>query len=49
MTSRGDKVKKSMDTVVAEAGVTLDTGLLCKNIIILAFEIANNLTKARIP
>jgi hypothetical protein len=47
MACRGDKVKKSMDTIVAEAGVTLDTGLLCENIIVLAFEIANDLTKAK--
>lgn len=37
-----------MDTIVTEAGITLDTGLLCKNIIVLAFEIANNLAEARI-
>jgi hypothetical protein len=36
-----------MDTVVAESGVTLDTGLLSENIIVLAFEVANDLTKAR--
>lgn len=36
-----------MDTVVAESGITLDTRLLSENIIVLAFEIANDLTEAR--
>jgi hypothetical protein len=35
-----------MDTIVAETGVTLDTRLLRKNIIVLAFEITDNLAEA---
>ena len=35
-----------MDTVIAESGVTLDTRLLCENVIVLSLEIANNFTKA---
>jgi len=35
MAGRGDKIKESMDTVVAESGVTLDTRLLGENIIVL--------------
>lgn len=43
MTSGSDKVKHSVDSVVSEAGVTLDTRLLGKNIIILSLEVANDL------
>jgi hypothetical protein len=46
MTSGSDKVEQSMYTVVAEAGVTLDTRLLCENIVVLPLEIANNFTEA---
>lgn len=48
MTSGSDKVKHSMDSVVSEAGVTLDTRLLGKNIIILSLEVANDLGEAGI-
>lgn len=37
MAGRGDKIKESMDTVVAESGVALDTRLLGENIIVLTF------------
>lgn len=47
MTSRCDEVKHSVDTVVPESGVTLDTRLLGQNIIVLSLEIANNLGEAR--
>lgn len=46
MSSGRDKIEKGVNTIVAEAGITLDTGLLCKNIIILSFKIADNLAKA---
>lgn len=46
MAGRSDEVEKDMDTVVAEAGVTLDTRLLGKNIVILALEVTDNLAKA---
>lgn len=42
MTSWRDKIKESMHSVVPEARVTFDSGLFGKNIVILAFEIANN-------
>ena len=42
MTGRCDEVEQGMDTVVAETRVTLDTRLLSENVIVLAFEIANN-------
>jgi hypothetical protein len=46
MAGRGDEVEQRMNTIVAEAGVTLDTGLLCENIVVLSLKIANNLTEA---
>ena len=42
MSSGRDEVEQGMDTVVAETRVTLDTRLLSENVIVLAFEIANN-------
>lgn len=41
-----DEVKEDMDTVVPEAGVTLDPRLLGKNIIVLALEVSNNFPEA---
>lgn len=41
--SRGDKVKQGVDTVVAETRITLDPGLLRQNIIVLSFQISENL------
>lgn len=41
-----NEVEQRMNTIIAEAGVTLDTGLLCENIVVLSFKIANNLTEA---
>jgi hypothetical protein len=46
VTSRCDKVKEGVDTVVPEAGVTLDTGLLSKNIIVLSLKVALDLGEA---
>lgn len=40
MTSRGDKIEKSVNTIIAESWITFDTGLLGENIIVLAFEVA---------
>jgi hypothetical protein len=39
---RGDKVEEGVDSVVPESGVTLNSGLHGKNIVILAFEVSNN-------
>jgi hypothetical protein len=47
MAGRSDKVEHSMDTVVPEARVTLDTGLLSEDIVILSLKITNNLREAR--
>lgn len=46
MASGSDKVEKSMDTVVAEAWVTLDSRLLGQNVVVLALEVPNNLREA---
>lgn len=46
MAGRGDEVEHGVDTIVPEAGVTLDARLLRKNVIVLPFEIANNLGEA---
>ena len=46
MAGRGDEIEQSMNTIVAETRVTLDTGLFCKNIVVLALKIANYFTKA---
>lgn len=46
MTGGGDKVEEGVDTVVAETGVTLNPGLLRQNIIVLSFQISENLLEA---
>jgi hypothetical protein len=46
---RSDEVEESMNTIIAETRITLDTGLLCKNIIVLSFQITDNLTEANSP
>lgn len=46
MAGRGDEVEHGVDTVVPETGVTLNARLLGENIIVLPFEVANNLGEA---
>ncbi len=46
MAGGSDEVEQRMNAIIAEAGVTLDTGLLCENIVVLSLKIANNLTEA---
>lgn len=41
-----DEVEKSVNAVVPEPGVTLDTRLLGQDIVILSLEVANNLGEA---
>jgi hypothetical protein len=43
MASGGDEVEHSMDSVVPEARVTLDTGLLGENVVVLPLEVADDL------
>ena len=42
MAGRSDEVEKSVDTIVTETRITLDTGLFCQNIIVLSLKITNN-------
>jgi hypothetical protein len=44
--SRGDEVEKSMDSVFAEAGVTLDAGFLCENVIVLPLKVPHDFAEA---
>jgi len=46
MARRGDEVEHGVDTVISESGVTLNTGLLGKNVIVLSLEVADDLGKA---
>jgi hypothetical protein len=48
MSSGSDEVEQSVNTIIAEAGVTLDAGLLCEDIIVLSLEVANDFTKASV-
>lgn len=41
-----DEVEQGVYTVVAEARVTLDTRLLCENVVVLPLEVTNNLLEA---
>ena len=43
VTGRGDEVEQSVNSVVPEARVTLDTRLLRENVVVLALEVAHNL------
>jgi hypothetical protein len=43
MAGGGDEVKHSVHTIVSEAGVTLNTRLLGKNVIVLPLKVANDL------
>lgn len=43
---RRDEVEERMDTVVAEARITLDTRLLGEDVIVLALDVANDLLEA---
>jgi hypothetical protein len=46
MASRGNEVEKNVDTVVPKTRITLNSGFLSENIVILSLEISNNLRKA---
>ena len=43
MTCRRDEVEEDVDTVIAEARVTLDARLFGENVVVLSFEVAYNL------
>lgn len=46
MARGGDKVEQRVDAVVAEAGVSLDAGLLREDVVVLTLEVAHNLCEA---
>ncbi len=43
MAGWGDEVKEGVHAVVSETGITLDAGFFSKDVVVLAFEVANNL------
>jgi len=45
MTSRGDKVEKSMNSVVSETGVSLNSGFFSEDIIILSLQVSSNFSE----
>jgi hypothetical protein len=46
MASRGDKVEQSMNTIITESWIALDTRFLRQNIVVLSLKITNDLTEA---
>jgi hypothetical protein len=48
MSRVGDEIQEGMDTVVPEAWVTLDPGLLRENVVVLTLEVAHNLLEAKV-
>ncbi len=46
MTSGGDKVQQSVNSVIPETRVTLNARLLSKDVVILAFEVTNDFLEA---
>lgn len=46
MSSRGDEVEEGVDTVVPEAGVTLDARFFGQDVVILTLKVANYFLKA---
>jgi hypothetical protein len=46
MASWSDEIKQSVNTVVAESGIAFDAGFFSQNVVVLSFEVADNLTEA---
>jgi len=42
MTGWGNEIEKRVDTIIPKAGITLNARFFRKNIVILAFEVADN-------
>lgn len=47
MTSGGDEVEQSMDTVIPEPRITLDARFFRQDVIVLMFEVAHDLRETR--
>src|SRR5271156_1817219 len=45
MTSRGDKVEKSMDTIVSKTWVSFNSGFFSENIIILSLQVSSDFSE----
>lgn len=43
MASGSDEIEHGMDTVISETRVSLDTGFLGQNVVVLSLEVAYNL------
>lgn len=43
MTGGGDEVEHSVDTIVPEAGITLDARLLGQDVIVLSLKVSDDL------
>jgi len=43
-----DEVEEDMDTIVAEARITLDARLLCQDVIVLSLEVTDDLGEAEV-
>ena len=46
MSRRADEVEKGVDTVVPEAGITLDARFFSQDVIVLTLEVANYFLKS---
>ena len=48
MASGGDKVEKSVNSIIPETWVSLDSGFFGENIIVLSFQVPCDLSKTRL-
>lgn len=46
MASRRDEIKKGVDSIVAETGITLYTGLFSENVVVLTFKVSHDFLEA---
>lgn len=46
MARRRDKVQETVDSVVTEARITLDTTLFCEDVFALSFEVVDDFLEA---
>jgi hypothetical protein len=44
-----DEVKQHMDAVILEAGIALDSGFFCQNIVVFAFQVIDYFGEAESP
>ena len=46
MAGRRDKIEQSVYAIITESRITFDAGLLGKDVVVLSFEVAHDLTEA---